>query len=124
MSDLARPVVTPLWPRVVAIIGLLWSGYGLYLSPRFFEAVRVGSITPLVILCFAISLFGLMVGSLCLLLRPRWAPPFLLVALLGDLAWAIGNGGIAQLRLIAISTLVALIALVAAILARPRAQRP
>jgi hypothetical protein len=117
MSDLTPPAAAPLWPRLVAIVGLLWSGYGLSLLPRVFEALRTGSVDVLAGLCFAIGVLGLLLGSLCLLLRRGWPIPLLAVALLGDIFWAVGFG---QYRLAGISALIDLVLILAAFGARRR----
>ena len=123
MPDLAPPAAAPLWPRVVALIGLFWGGYGLYLTPRVFEAARMGAIAPWVALCYAIDVFAAILGSLCLLSRPRWAIPLLATALLGDLVWAIDAGGTVQVRVALASALIVLLLLLAAFAARRNMRR-
>ncbi len=92
MNTPDRPAPWHLW--LVGVLTLLWNGVGAfdYLMTKTKNASYMGAFTPeqleyfygfpaWVVACWALSVWGGVVGSALLLLRRRWAVPVLAVSL-------------------------------------------
>jgi hypothetical protein len=98
-------VRTPVWFRALAVLGLLWNGFGVYmylksvgmfgdplagLDPAHAELAR--SVPSWVTGLFAVAVFAGLLGSLCMVAGKKIASPLLLISLLAVLvqsAWVI-----------------------------------
>lgn len=133
-------VSTPTWLRVVAVLAVLWNGFGVfqYLSSvglfgdpttGLSEAERaaVASIPAWITGAFAIGTFAGLIGSVGLLLRKTWALPVLVVSLLALLVlegWTVFLSGALEafggIALPAVITVVAVLLVWLAMVANKR----
>lgn len=87
------PAAPPAWFRIVALLAVLWNAFGVFQylgSVGLFgdplaslpadQRAAAEAIPAAVIAAFAIGTLAGLAGSLCLLLRKRWAYPALLVS--------------------------------------------
>jgi hypothetical protein len=91
----AAPFAPPAWFRIVALLAVLWNGFGVsqyLMSVGLFgdptasldetQRAAVATIPALVTGAFAIGTFAGLIGSVGLLLRKAWAHPALVLSLL------------------------------------------
>ena len=108
MSE-ARAVKTPRHLWVVGILGLLWNLMGVfdYLMTETRNEAYMSRFTPeqleffygfptWMVACYALAVWGGLLGTVLLLLRRRFATPVLLVSWLSMIATAIHNFGLSN----------------------------
>jgi len=82
----------PAWLRIVALLGLLWNLYGVYMYLMTVglvagaDAAAAGAMPAWVTGAFAIAVFGGTLGCIGLLMLKRWSKLLLLISLLAVLA--------------------------------------
>ena len=129
----ASPASVPVWFKVVALLAVLWNGFGVFMylttvgvfgdpMAGLSEAERAAaaSIPAWITGAFAIGTFAGLIGSLGLVLRKAWAVPVLIVSLLALLVmegWIVFLSGMLEVAGLAVPISVSLGAILLAWLA-------
>jgi hypothetical protein len=129
----------PSWFRIVALLAVIWNAFGvvMYLSSVGMfgdpmtgldegQRAAASSIPAWITGAFAIGTFAGLIGSIGLLLRKRWAPPMLIVSLLGLLtleSWIMFFSGHLEAFGLAVPIMVSIGAILLAWLATHARQR-
>jgi hypothetical protein len=77
----------PVWFRLVAVLGLLWNGYGVYMYLLSVGMIKTGQAAPAqtvpawVTGTFAVAVFAGVLGSLLMVAGKRLACPLLVLSL-------------------------------------------
>jgi hypothetical protein len=94
----------PAWFRLLAVLGLAWNGYGVYMYLLNVGAIKGAQAAPAqampawVIGAFAIAVFAGLVGSLLMVMGSRRACPLLVLSFLAVIAQMIWVAFISNAR--------------------------